>query len=193
MSYVSPFLNPGQYITNLNNLSSESIAIDEGVARAVREAREFSNKYSSNFSHAAQLKDTLEQFEPHWTKSLQDSRDCASSMSAWLRRFDSVFLNLINDVGSQQDAQDVIAEFQSFSSEERPTSKYQLGSTPGPKKAFEEIESLAERESKHVSDVLQDSNDWHKAIAELKKDLPNVQNGVKKIADALEKYATKLG
>ncbi|KAF8704723.1 hypothetical protein RHS03_06034, partial [Rhizoctonia solani] len=177
MSYVSPFLNPGQYITNLNNLSSESIAIDEGVARAVREAREFSNKYSSNFSHAAQLKDTLEQFEPY----------------VRITGFDSVFLNLINDVGSQQDAQDVIAEFQSFSSEERPTSKYQLGSTPGPKKAFEEIESLAERESKHVSDVLQDSNDWHKAIAELKEDLPNVQNGVKKIADALEKYATKLG
>ncbi|ELU36474.1 hypothetical protein AG1IA_09496 [Rhizoctonia solani AG-1 IA] len=100
MSYVSPFLNPGQYITNLNNLSSESIAIDEGVARAVREAREFSNKYSSNFSHAAQLKDTLEQFEPY----------------VRITGFDSVFLNLINDVGSQQDAQDVIAEFQSFSS-----------------------------------------------------------------------------
>ncbi|QRW18353.1 hypothetical protein RhiXN_03277 [Rhizoctonia solani] len=180
MSYVSPFLNPGQYITNLNNLSSESIAIDEGVARAVREAREFSNKYSSNFSHAAQLKDTLEQFEP---------RLCVVYVS--LVKTLSIPIAYLH--GPSEDAQDVIAEFQSFSSEERPTSKYQLGSTPGPKKAFEEIESLAERESKHVSDVLQDSNDWHKAIAELKKDLPNVQNGVKKIADALEKYATKLG
>ncbi|GAB1527222.1 hypothetical protein RhiTH_010397 [Rhizoctonia solani] len=193
MSYVSPFLNPGQYVTDLNNLSSESIAIDEAVARAIREARDFSNKYSSDFSHVTGLKDALEQFEPRWTKSLKDSKDAASSLTAWLKRFDKVFLSLINDVESQQDAKDVITEFQSFLSEEHPTGKYQLDGTPGPKKAFEEIEGLADKESKHVADALQDSNDWHKAIAELKQNLPRVQSGVRQIADASEKYATKLG
>ncbi|KAF8678335.1 hypothetical protein RHS04_05700 [Rhizoctonia solani] len=149
MSYVSPFLNPGQYVTDLNNLSSESIAIDEAVARAIREARDFSNKYSSDFSHVTGLKDALEQFEPICTLLVEQ--------------------------------------------EEHPTGKYQLDGTPGPKKAFEEIEGLADKESKHVADALQDSNDWHKAIAELKQNLPRVQSGVRQIADASEKYATKLG
>ncbi|KAF8706177.1 hypothetical protein RHS03_05264, partial [Rhizoctonia solani] len=183
MSYVSPFLNPGQYVTNLNNLSSESIAIDEAVARAIREARDFSNKYSSDFSHVTGLKDALEQFEPIPKMLPHPSQP----------GFDKVFLSLINDVESQQDAKDVITEFQSFLSEEHPTGKYQLDGTPGPKKAFEEIEALADKESKHVADALQDSNDWHKAIAELKQNLPSVQSGVRQIADASEKYATKLG
>ncbi|QRW17599.1 hypothetical protein RhiXN_02523 [Rhizoctonia solani] len=142
MSYVSPFLNPGQYVTDLNNLSSESIAIDEAVARAI---------------HA------LEQFEPRWTKSCKIPK-MLPSLTAWLKRFDKVFLSLINDVESQQDAKDVITEFQSFLSEEHPTGKYQLDGTPGPKKAFEEIEGLADKEQT-CADALQDSNDWHKAIA----------------------------
>ena len=61
-----------------------------------------------------------------------DSRDAASSVSAWLQRmsqsftivaarlmkgpfilagFDQVFLSMINDVQSQQDAKDVVVEF----------------------------------------------------------------------------------
>ena len=63
MSYVSPFLNPAQYVTKLNGLSSEGITIDEGVDRAIRDAKEFSDKYSTDFALVAQLKTKLDPFK----------------------------------------------------------------------------------------------------------------------------------
>ncbi|CAE6431807.1 unnamed protein product [Rhizoctonia solani] len=192
MSYVSPFLKPEQYITNVGKLSSDGIMIDEAVARAVREARDYSNKHSSDFSLVKQLKDDLDKFEPRWTESLQASRNGASGLSARLNRFDEVFLSMINDVSSQQDANDVIAEFKAFLSEDRPSRSPKLEWTPGPKKAFEEIEGLVDQESNHVIEVMEDSEDWNKAIDELKQKLPEVQKGVKQVRGALEKYAVEI-
>lgn len=62
MPYTSPFLTPQPYITKVNSLSSEGITIDDGVARAVREAADFSTKYSSDFALVTDLKTALEQF-----------------------------------------------------------------------------------------------------------------------------------
>ncbi|KAG8717480.1 hypothetical protein FRC08_007365 [Ceratobasidium sp. 394] len=192
MSYVSPFLNPGQYVTNVSNLSSKSITVDEAMARAVREARDYSGKYSSDFTLVTQLKDALEQFEPRWIESVQDSRDAASALAGFLKRFHDVFLAMINDVESSQDAKDVIAEFKSFLGGPRPSHNYSLESTPGPKKAFEDIEGLMDQESNHVISIMEDSKNWRKAIQELKQKLPEVQKGVQQVQSALEKYATKL-
>ncbi|RXW12781.1 hypothetical protein EST38_g13073 [Candolleomyces aberdarensis] len=179
MSYTSPFLNYQPYVSGVNNLSAEGITIDEGVARAVRQAADFSNNYSVNWSLV-------------WTKALQQSRDAASSISGWYQRFNQVFLCMINDVESQQDAKDLSTEFKALLREEYPSKKYDLDLTPGPKKAFEEIEGLVTKESEHIVRVLGDEKDWHKSVTELKKNLPDIQKGVEQIRGALNNYATKL-
>lgn len=77
--------------------------------------------------------------------------------------FDQVFLSLIYDIKSEQDAKDVIAEFNSLlgvrllscskiymfqnadkhlDQEEHPSNKYQLGGVPGVKGIFAEIEGF---------------------------------------------------
>ncbi|RXW19093.1 hypothetical protein EST38_g6750 [Candolleomyces aberdarensis] len=200
MSYTSPFLNYQPYVSGVNNLSAEGITIDEGVARAVRQAADFSNNYSVNWSLV-------------WTKALQQSRDAASSISGWYQRFNQVFLSMLNDVESEQDAKDLVTEFKALlrvrcfaflrqhclmsvflpaSQEVYPSKKYDLESTPGPKKAFEEIEGLVTKESEHIVRVLGDEKDWHKSITELKKNLLDIQKGVEQIRGALNNYATKL-
>ncbi|KAJ2925654.1 hypothetical protein H1R20_g11442, partial [Candolleomyces eurysporus] len=191
MSYVSPFIDPQQYISKVNSLSSEGITIDDGIARVVHEVADFSSKYSSNFSLVSELKVALDAFSDRWTKALYDSRDAASSVSGWLQRFDQVYLDMINIIGSQQDAKDVLTEFNAFINEESPSKRYNLEGVPGPKDAFETIEGLVIQEGKHVISVL-DVADWGKAVEELKKDLPQVQTGVREIRTALNNYATKL-
>ncbi|RXW16189.1 hypothetical protein EST38_g9664 [Candolleomyces aberdarensis] len=180
MSYNSPWIDPQQYISKVNNLSSEGIALDDGIARVVREAAYFSSKYSSNFSLVSELK-VLDEFSERWTKALYDSRDAASSVSGWLNRFDQVYLDMINIIGSQQDAKDVITEFNAFINEESPSGKYNLDGVPGPKDAFRTIEGLAIQESKHVISVLEGA-DWAKAV----------ETGVRDVRNALNNYATKL-
>ncbi|RXW18667.1 hypothetical protein EST38_g7184 [Candolleomyces aberdarensis] len=174
MSYISPFTNPQQYISKVNKFSSEGITIDDGVARRVGEAADFASKYSSYFLLVSELKDLLEQFNGRWTKALLDSRDAALSISAWLQRFDQVFLSTINEVASQQDTKDFVAELNPLLNEEYPTKKQNLGGVPGPKNSFEEIEGLVTQESKHIIAALQASN-WQQGIADLKEDLPQLE------------------
>ncbi|RXW21454.1 hypothetical protein EST38_g4410 [Candolleomyces aberdarensis] len=191
MSYTSPWVNPGQYVSNVNSLSSEGITIDKGVDRAAREANDFASRYSARFSLVTQLAATTAQFKENWTKGLQSSRDAASSLSGWLQRFDQVFLSMINDVETEGDAHDLVKEFQSFLQAGHPSQKYQLSSTPGPKSSFEEIEGLADKESNYVVESLQ-GNDWRNGLKKLKENLPAVQRGVQQVRGALNSYATKL-
>ncbi|KAJ2919079.1 hypothetical protein MD484_g1368, partial [Candolleomyces efflorescens] len=90
---------------------------------------------------------------------------------------------------SSHDPKDDIAR---FNEEEHPSKKYHLDATPGPKKVFEQIEGLVTKEGEHVVQVLHDEKDWHKGIAELKRNLRNVQRGVQQIRGSLNSYATKL-
>ncbi|KAJ2927000.1 hypothetical protein H1R20_g10100, partial [Candolleomyces eurysporus] len=190
MSYTSPFLNPQPYVSGVNNLSTEGITIDEGVARALRQAADFSNNYSGNWSLVSSLKDTTAQFNEAGFL-LQSERNLEMPRRP-SRPGTKVFLSMINDVESQQDAKDLATELNALLREEYPSKKYQLDSTPGPKKAFEEIEGLVTKESEHIVQVLHDGKDWQKSTAELKKDLPSIQGGVGKIRGALNNYATKL-
>jgi hypothetical protein len=62
-SYRSPFLHPQPYIRDVNRFSAEGIAIDEAVARAVRQATaDFSNEYSSGWPLVSGHKDNTAQF-----------------------------------------------------------------------------------------------------------------------------------
>ncbi|KAF5323087.1 hypothetical protein D9611_009276 [Ephemerocybe angulata] len=192
MSYNSPFKNADSHVTRVANLTNEAITIDKGVAQATRDAAEFASKYSSDFRLVEDLKTSTQQFSDRWVGALQQTRDAASSISAWYQRFDQVFLALINDIGSQGDAEDVVSEFNSLKNEAYPTSKYHLDDAPGAKSAFNAIEQLVSTESDHVIQVLQGGGNWKDNVAKLNQPLPAVQNGVRQIRGALNTYATKL-
>ncbi|RXW16194.1 hypothetical protein EST38_g9659 [Candolleomyces aberdarensis] len=85
MSYVSPFIDPQQYIIKVNDLASEAILVNDWILRVIHETADFTGEHSSNFSI---LKVFLDQFNENWIKLFQDSRDAASSVSNWLQRAD---------------------------------------------------------------------------------------------------------
>ncbi|EGO20235.1 hypothetical protein SERLADRAFT_477619 [Serpula lacrymans var. lacrymans S7.9] len=110
MSYTSPLVNPQPFITKIKGLSDEGITIDKGVDRGKRDAAEFASKYSANFQFVSELQTSTEQFSTRWVSTLQQTRDAASSISAWYQRFIEVFLSLIDMIGSEGDVKEVIAE-----------------------------------------------------------------------------------
>ncbi|KAJ2916561.1 hypothetical protein MD484_g3872, partial [Candolleomyces efflorescens] len=191
MAYTSPWLNPGPYSSTVDRLSAEAIAIDEGVYQTVLNAQNFSEKYSGDFSIVTQLKDETSQFNSKWSQELQTSRDAASALSGWLRSFSGVYLAMINDVVTENDAHDLVTEYNAFLKAPYPSAKYPLDDTPGPKKAFNEIEGLAVTEANHVITSVQ-GNDWQNGLKDLKKDLPAAMQGVTQVRNALNSYATKL-
>ena len=62
MDFTSPLANPQPYITKVNDLSKESITIDEGVARATREAADFVSKFANNFKIVSDLQASTDKF-----------------------------------------------------------------------------------------------------------------------------------
>ncbi|CCM02034.1 uncharacterized protein FIBRA_04110 [Fibroporia radiculosa] len=194
MSYISPLTNPRPFVAKIDNLSDEGITIDKGVARARRDAADFAGKYVANFQLVSELQASLEQFSSHWVKTLQDTRDAASSISAWYLSFVEVFISMIDDVTNDNDVKGLIAEFYSLLDGGLPSQRYQLDSTPGVKGAFNEIEALVIEESNHIVDVLKTTNDSNrkKVIENLKKELVPVKAGAGEVRQALNKYAAKL-
>ncbi|CCM02049.1 uncharacterized protein FIBRA_04125 [Fibroporia radiculosa] len=211
MVHTSLLANPQRFIVKINGLSDEGITIDKGVARAKRDAADFADKYVTNFQLVSELQASLEQFSSRWVKTLQDTRDAASSISAWYLSFVEVFISMLEDVTTDGDVKDVIKEFNSLLDGELPSNKYPLDSTPGVKDAFNEIEALVGRavvfllstlrqpvqvigESTHIVDVLKEANaiNRKKVVEGLKKELVPVKTGAGEIRQALNKYATKL-
>ncbi|EGN94762.1 hypothetical protein SERLA73DRAFT_162848 [Serpula lacrymans var. lacrymans S7.3] len=194
MSYISPIANPQPFVTKIRGLSDEANTIDSGVGRAKRDAAEFVSKYSADFQIVSELQASTEHFITRWVSTLQQTRDAASSISAWYQRFIEVFLSLIDMIGSEGDVKEVIAEFNNLLGETHPSTKYQLDTTPGVKNAFNEIEALVCVESKHIIDVLQSAkaSNFSKTVEGLKKEIAPVKLGAAHIRQALNNYATRL-
>ncbi|KAJ2912245.1 hypothetical protein MD484_g8169, partial [Candolleomyces efflorescens] len=188
MPYVSPFIDPAQYISKVNKLSTEGITIDEWIGRIVREAADLS---ASDFTLVSEIKKSLDEYSATWTQPLLDSRDAASSLAGWLNRYEQVYLDMINMISTEQDAKDVVTEFNAYLDGQYPTKQYDLTAVPGPKGAFEEIEGFVTEDGQHIIAVLQGA-DWKQGVEELKKTLPQVQAGVKQVRGALADYATKI-
>lgn len=62
MSSSPPLAHPEPYVTKLNVLSQEGIAVDQGVDRARRDAAEFAAKYSANFTIVLELRESTDIF-----------------------------------------------------------------------------------------------------------------------------------
>ncbi|CCM00801.1 uncharacterized protein FIBRA_02843 [Fibroporia radiculosa] len=194
MAYTSPLANPQTFIAKVNALSNEGITIDKGVARAKRDAADFASKYAANFQLVVELQASADKFSASWVSALQQTRNAASSVSAWLQRFVDVFLSMLDLVTQESDINDVIIEFNNFLAEAHPSSKYQLDNMPGVKTAFSEIEALVPGEIHHVIDALAKAkaDDWSKIVEDLKKELAPVKVGTGNLRTALDSYATKL-
>ena len=59
MVYVSPFIDPAQYISKVNKLSTEGITIDEWIGRIVREAADLS---ASDFTLVSEITKSLDEY-----------------------------------------------------------------------------------------------------------------------------------
>ncbi|EGN94763.1 hypothetical protein SERLA73DRAFT_187819 [Serpula lacrymans var. lacrymans S7.3] len=79
-------------------------------------------KYGKDFPDLSTYLDEWKGYKADWVKHLSTSRDVASKHVALLKRFDEVFLNMVESIATVQDRKDVIAELQEFIDEKHDDS-----------------------------------------------------------------------
>ncbi|TEB33803.1 hypothetical protein FA13DRAFT_112898 [Coprinellus micaceus] len=194
MSSSPPLANPGPFVDTIASLSRESISIDETVGGIKRQAEGLVNNYYNHFQIVSDLKTDLGPFINRWDEVLLRSRDAASAIAGWYRRFDQVFLSLVSDIQTEQDCEDVVTEFRSFLTEGYPSNRFDLDSISGLKDEFKKIEALLPEESYSVIQVLQSATgpNWKDVVKKLQEELVPVQDGCQQIGRAFIAYASNL-
>ncbi|KAF6744265.1 hypothetical protein DFP72DRAFT_929593 [Ephemerocybe angulata] len=190
----SPIANPAPIVNTINGLSKESLSIDNGIATAKRDAAAFAENYGNHFQMVAELKDSTAQFSDRWVKVLLDSRDAASAIAVWYRRFSQVFLGMVSDIQTEGDRDDVVTEFKGFLEEGYPSAQFRLDSIAGLKQEFNNIEALVPQEIQKTMQVLQSATgpEWKQVIEKLQQDLVPVKAGSEQIERAFTGYASNL-
>lgn len=188
MTVVSALINTHSHVAKIARLSLEAVAIDQGVALSLRDGRIFVNRFNEDFRA---LPSSDIDFSKRWSQTLQHARDAASSLSAWFNRFDHIFLAMIDDMKSETDAQDLVAELQAFVSAAGPTTQYHIVDAPGVRKSFTELEHLVHLETHRLIQIV-DSESWQSRIQTYKQEVPAIREGIQRIREALNKFATNL-
>lgn len=109
--------NIREFEKNIEDVGTTAVTTDLAFDRVARGFKEMVDEHGSDFPEIAGYKQEWDSYQTRWVKYLWDSRDVASEMSAVLRRYDQVFLSLIDEIQSDSDRQDVIKELASFSDE----------------------------------------------------------------------------
>ncbi|TEB26948.1 hypothetical protein FA13DRAFT_1667389 [Coprinellus micaceus] len=194
MSSSPPLANPAPFVDTLSSLSRESISIDETVGGIKRQAEGLVNSYYNRFQIVSGLKTDTESFNTRWVEVLLRSRDAASAIAGWYRRFSQVFLSLVSDIQTEQDLKDVVTEFKSFLAEDYPSNRFDLDRISGLKEEFKKIEALVPQESNRVIQVLESATgpNWKDVVKRLQDELVSVKDGCQQIERAFIAYASNL-
>ncbi|CCM00799.1 uncharacterized protein FIBRA_02841 [Fibroporia radiculosa] len=105
----------------IENIGTAAVQIDQAFDRVARAFQDMVDKHGSDFPEIAGYKGEWNAYKGRWVTYLWNSRNVASEMSAVLTRYDQVFLNLIDNIKTDGDRQDVIKELGNFSGENHGT------------------------------------------------------------------------
>ncbi|RXW15453.1 hypothetical protein EST38_g10409 [Candolleomyces aberdarensis] len=115
--------NLAQFEKDIENIGNSAVQIDQAFDRVSRGFKGMVDNHGSDFPEVAGYKREWDGYKVRWVKYLWQSRDVASEMTAVLRRYDEVFLSMIDDIQTESDLRDCVKEFIAFSKEEHTTSK----------------------------------------------------------------------
>ncbi|KAF8756971.1 hypothetical protein RHS01_04168 [Rhizoctonia solani] len=116
-----------QFAENVKQAGTWANEVDEAFDKVTRSFADMNTKYGKDFPGFSNYNTEWIEFNQRWIKLLSDSRDVASKNVATLKRFDQVFLDMVEQVQTAQDREDCIIELQSFIDEkhEDSTEMYQ--------------------------------------------------------------------
>ncbi|RXW16928.1 hypothetical protein EST38_g8925 [Candolleomyces aberdarensis] len=96
--------------------------IDASFDKVTRKFTEMVDKYGKDFPGFSDYKNEWIGYYQRWVKLLALSRDVASENVTILRRFDQIFLDMVESIVTDQDRKDVIVELQQFIDEKHDKS-----------------------------------------------------------------------
>lgn len=97
--------------------------VDAAFARVKRGLADMVRKYGTTFPELAGFRDDFNGYNERWVSHLNLSRDVASQHVTLLRRFDQIFLDMVENIQSEQDRKDCIVELQQFIDEDHGDSE----------------------------------------------------------------------
>ncbi|KAJ2924807.1 hypothetical protein H1R20_g12281, partial [Candolleomyces eurysporus] len=115
--------NLAQFEKDIENIGNSAVQIDQAFDRVSRGFKAMVENHGSDFPEVAGYRKEWDGYKVRWVRYLWQSRDVASEMTAVLRRYDEVFLSMIDDIKTESDLRDCVKEFVAFSEEEHTTSK----------------------------------------------------------------------
>jgi hypothetical protein len=111
-----------QFAENVKEVGTWANEVDAAFDRVTRGFVSLTEKYGAQFPDLSTYLDRWKTYEARWIQYLRDSRDVASTHIAILRRFDKIFLELVESIVTNQDRLDVIKELQQFIDEDHSDS-----------------------------------------------------------------------
>ncbi|TEB26954.1 hypothetical protein FA13DRAFT_1795203 [Coprinellus micaceus] len=110
------------YQANIEQVGVWANEVDAAFDRVTRSLQDMVERYGSRFPELAGFRDDWNGYNARWVSHLALSRDVASAHVTILRRFDQVFLDMVESIVTDQDREDAIIELQSFIDEDHSDS-----------------------------------------------------------------------
>ncbi|KAF6748031.1 hypothetical protein DFP72DRAFT_1146861 [Ephemerocybe angulata] len=112
----------GSFADNVNQVATWAIEVDEAFDRVKRGLYALVNDFGKDFPPLAGYYAEWTIYNQKWVDHLSLSRDVASEHAAVLKRFDQVFIEMVQSIKTNQDRLDVIAELGQFINEDHDRS-----------------------------------------------------------------------
>ncbi|KAJ2916563.1 hypothetical protein MD484_g3870, partial [Candolleomyces efflorescens] len=103
-----------QFEDNVKQVGTWANQVDASFDTVTRKFEQMVETYGKQFPGFSSYKDEWVGFDTRWVALLSKSRDVASEHVAILKRFDKVYLDMVQAIVTEQDRLDVIKELQVF-------------------------------------------------------------------------------
>ncbi|KAJ2914562.1 hypothetical protein MD484_g5813, partial [Candolleomyces efflorescens] len=114
---------PTDFEKNVQEVGVWANDIDASFDQTTRKFSDIVKKYGKDFPELKGYSDEWQGYNKRWVANLLLSRDVASEQAGVLNRFDNVFLEIVQEIETDQDREDAIVELQNFVEEDHSSSQ----------------------------------------------------------------------
>ncbi|ELU36475.1 hypothetical protein AG1IA_09497 [Rhizoctonia solani AG-1 IA] len=157
-----------QFAENVRQAGVWANEVDKAFDKVTRSFADMNTRYGKDFPGFGNYNTQWIEYNQRWITLLDDSRRVASQNVAILRRFDQVFLHMVEQVQTAQDREDCIIELQSFIDEDHEDSTKMYQGFLGLKR---DIEDFVRRMDRFIEETGSKIAEDIKALTQQIKDL----------------------
>jgi len=106
-----------KFAENVYQVADWALEVDKGFSDVTYGLADMTKQHGTTFPDLSTFLNKWRGYNQRWTTHLALSRDVASEQAAVLRRFDAVFLDMIDCIQTEQDRKDAIIELKQFAQE----------------------------------------------------------------------------